>query len=291
MRFAFTRRSMLGLAFALAALPTLTVAIRTGRGRHRLRRREPQERARRCRRGLQGARPARACSSAMPPATRSPSRSRKAAPADIFFSADLAWMDYLDERNLIRKDTRAARSSATRSCSSRPTDSTAAVTIGPGMDLAALLGADGSLAMANVDSVPAGKYGKAALETLGIWASVADASSRPTMCAPRSPSSRPGEAPLGIVYRTDANAEPKVKVLATFPRRQPPADPLPGGDDRGRPPIPTREPSSIHHGGPTRRSPPTRSRASPSSRRQADVRHGRAGSRGILSHAAPCSTR
>ena len=85
------------------------------------------------------------------------------------------------------------------------------------MKLADLLGADGKLAMANVESVPAGKYGKAALEKLGVWDSVADKVVQADNVRAALAFVASGEAPLGIVYRTDAAAEPAVRVLGTFP--------------------------------------------------------------------------
>src|SRR6185295_1346155 len=94
---------------------------------------------------------------------------------------------------------------------------TANIALGKGADLATPLGKDGKLAMANVDAVPAGKYGKASLETLGIWPSVsARVVQADTVRAALAFVTR-GEAPLGIVYTTDANAEPNVKVIGTFP--------------------------------------------------------------------------
>jgi molybdate transport system substrate-binding protein len=137
------------------------------------------------------------------------------APADIFVSADLDWMDYLAERNLIKTDTRFNLLSNTLILIA-PKDSTLRTEIAPGFDLAGLLG-DGKLAMANTDSVPAGKYGKAALTTLGVWGSVKDkVAQAENVRAVLTLVSR-GEAPLGIVYATDANADPNVKVLGTFP--------------------------------------------------------------------------
>jgi molybdate transport system substrate-binding protein len=138
------------------------------------------------------------------------------APADIFFSADLAWMDYLEERILIRKDTRQTLL-GNEIVLVAPADSSATITLGPGADVAALLGADGRLAMANVDSVPAGKYGKAALEALGIWPSVAERVVQAENVRAALAFVATGEAPLGIVYETDANSEPKVKSIAAFP--------------------------------------------------------------------------
>ena len=92
------------------------------------------------------------------------------APADIFISADLDWMDYLENRHLIQTSTRE-NLLGNRLVLVAPADSTAKVEIKPGLDLAGLLGG-GRLAMADPNSVPAGKYGRAALEKLGIWNSV-----------------------------------------------------------------------------------------------------------------------
>lgn len=139
-----------------------------------------------------------------------------AAPADIFFSADTDWMDYLEERNLIQKDTRRTLL-GNKIVLVAPKDSTATIALAPGAKLADLLGADGKLAMANVDSVPAGKYGKAALTTLGIWDSVVSHVVQTDNVRAALTFVAQGEAPLGIVYQTDANAEPKVKVIAAFP--------------------------------------------------------------------------
>ncbi len=140
----------------------------------------------------------------------------QAARADIFFSADLAWMDYLDEKNLIAKETRRIIL-GNEIVLVAPKDSDATVAIGPGMDLTRLLGADGRLAMANVVAVPAGKYGKAALEKLGAWAAVADRIVQSENVRAALAFVAKGEAPLGIVYRTDARAEPSVRVVGAFP--------------------------------------------------------------------------
>ena len=100
------------------------------------------------------------------------------APADIFISADLDWMDYLENRHLIQTSTRE-NLLGNRLVLVAPADSAAKVEIKPGLDLAGLLGG-GRLAMADPDSVPAGKYGRAALEKLGIWNSVKAAVAPPT---------------------------------------------------------------------------------------------------------------
>jgi molybdate transport system substrate-binding protein len=140
----------------------------------------------------------------------------QAAPADIFFSADLDWMNYLEERNLIVKDTRKTLLGNSIVLVA-PADSSASVTLAPGANIVGLLGADGKLAMANVDSVPAGKYGKASLEKLGIWDSVKDRIVQADNVRGALAFVAKGGAPLGIVYATDANAEKAVKIVSTFP--------------------------------------------------------------------------
>jgi molybdate transport system substrate-binding protein len=92
----------------------------------------------------------------------------------------------------------------------------APVGIGPDLDLPALLG-DGRLSMAMVDSVPAGQYGKAALESLGLWASVEPLLAQSENVRAALAFVAAGEAPYGIVYATDAVAEDNVTVVGTFP--------------------------------------------------------------------------
>ena len=139
----------------------------------------------------------------------------KGAPADIFVSADEDWMNYLAERKLIKPDTRFDLA-GNRLVLIAPKDSKLTATNGQDFPLASLLG-DGRLAMADTASVPAGKYGKAALEKLGAWDGVKDKIAQAeNVRAALSLVSR-GEAPLGIVYATDAKADPKVKVLDAFP--------------------------------------------------------------------------
>ncbi len=137
------------------------------------------------------------------------------APADVFISADLDWMSYLAERHLIRPDTEV-RLLGNRLVLIAPATSAAAAEIAPGVDLAGLLG-DGRLAMANVDAVPAGKYGKAALQALGIWDAVADRIAQADNARAALALVALGEAPLGVVYATDAAAEPRVRIVGTFP--------------------------------------------------------------------------
>jgi molybdate transport system substrate-binding protein len=137
------------------------------------------------------------------------------AAGDIFFSADVESMDYLAERKLIKPQTRDDLLSNKLVLIAK-SDSTVALTIGQNFSLAQALG-NGRLAMGEPTSVPAGKYGKAALEKLGVWTAVASkvAPAQDARAALQLVSR--GEAPLGIVYQTDAAADKNVKVIGTFP--------------------------------------------------------------------------
>jgi len=156
------------------------------------------------------------------------------APADLFISADLDWMDYLQQSNLIRPKTRVTLL-GNRLVLIGPADSAAAVEIHPGFPLADLLGNE-RLAMADPAAVPAGKYGKAALEKLGVWSSVepkvvpaGDVRAALLLVSRR-------ETPLGIVYATDAAADKDVRIVASFPEDShppivyPAAEVAPGGN-------------------------------------------------------------
>lgn len=137
------------------------------------------------------------------------------APADLFVSADLDWMDYVAGKNLIKPDSRVSLLS-NRIVLVAGKDSPAKLELKPGADLSAALGSS-RLAMGNVDSVPAGKYGKAALQKLGSWDKVKDKVAQAESVRAALLLVSRGEAPLGIVYATDAAADPQVKVIATFP--------------------------------------------------------------------------
>jgi molybdate transport system substrate-binding protein len=137
------------------------------------------------------------------------------APADLFISADTAWMDYVAKKDLIKADTRV-NLLGNKIVLIAPRDSKTAVEIKQGFDLAKALNG-GRLAMANVDAVPAGKYGKAALEKLGAWNGVKDHIAQAENVRAALLLVARGEAPLGIVYSTDAAAEPNVKILSAFP--------------------------------------------------------------------------
>jgi molybdate transport system substrate-binding protein len=137
------------------------------------------------------------------------------APADLFISADLDWMDYLAGNGLIRPDTRV-NLLGNRIVLIAPRDANVSLAIEPGFNLAAALGGQ-RLAMANVDAVPAGKYGKAALERLGAWEAVKGRIAQAENVRAALLLVSRGETPLGIVYRTDAAADPSVRIVAVFP--------------------------------------------------------------------------
>jgi molybdate transport system substrate-binding protein len=137
------------------------------------------------------------------------------APADVFISADADWMDELAKKNLIVAASR--RDLLTNHLALiAPADSTVKFTIRKGMPLAAALGADGRLALAGPD-VPAGRYGQAALESLGVWPSVKDHLARGENVRATLAFVARGETPLGVVYDTDARIEPKVRIVGLFP--------------------------------------------------------------------------
>lgn len=137
------------------------------------------------------------------------------ASADLFLSADEEWMDYVEARKRIVPGTRASFLH-NRLVLIAPAASTIRLAIAPRFPLARALG-DGRLAMADPAAVPAGKYGKAALEKLGIWASVANkVASAENVRAALALVER-GAAPLGIVYATDARASAKVRMVGAFP--------------------------------------------------------------------------
>lgn len=136
------------------------------------------------------------------------------APADIFISASPKWMDEVEAAGDVVPDTRADLLGNQLVLIGAA--NAAPVTLSPELDTAALL-AGGKLSMALVEAVPAGQYGKAALESLGLWEAAAQhvAQSDDVRAALRLVAV--GEAPYGIVYASDAVAEPGVKVVATFP--------------------------------------------------------------------------
>lgn len=144
------------------------------------------------------------------------------APAEIFISANPEWMDYLEERKLIEGGTRKDLLS-NRIVLIVPADSGIdTLAIAPGFDLAGLLG-DGRLAMGDPDHVPAGKYGKQALEHLGVWSGVEARVARAKDVRAALALVERGEAPAGIVYSTDAAVSDRVRIAGTFPEDSHPA--------------------------------------------------------------------
>lgn len=138
------------------------------------------------------------------------------APADLFASADLEWMQYLEKKNLIRPGTRV-NLLGNRIVVIAPKAAAIADVPFTAEGFATALGADGRLATGEVNSVPIGKYAKAAFETLGLWAGLqprlaqADNVRAALLLVSR------GEAPLGVVYESDAKSDPGVKVVGVFP--------------------------------------------------------------------------
>lgn len=138
------------------------------------------------------------------------------APATVFISADEDWMDYLAERRLLAPGTRSDLLGNALVLIA-PKGSNVRLELAPGVDLAAALGKDGRLALAEPNSVPAGKYAKESLTKLGAWDGVAaHIVAADNVRAALNFVAR-GEAPLGVVYRSDAASEPAVRIVATFP--------------------------------------------------------------------------
>jgi molybdate transport system substrate-binding protein len=137
------------------------------------------------------------------------------APADIFISADLEWMDYLAERKLVRPDMRHSLL-ANRLVLIAAADSPISLKLAPDAKLAEALG-ECRLALGEVRSVPAGKYAKQALDKLGLWSSVSAKLAQVENVRAALALVARGEAAMGIVYATDAKAEPRVKILDIFP--------------------------------------------------------------------------
>ena len=137
------------------------------------------------------------------------------APADLFVSADEAWMDDVQRHGLVRPDTRVSFL-ANRLVLIAPAGKGATFPIRPGFPLVCVLGS-GRLAMADPDSVPAGLYGKAALTALGVWPAVASKVARGDSVRAALALVERGEAPYGIVYETDARASKGVRIVGVFP--------------------------------------------------------------------------
>lgn len=137
------------------------------------------------------------------------------APADLFVSADTTWMDHVAAKGLVRAGTRAPLLT-NRLVLVAPAAQPLRLSIARGFPLAAALGR-GRLALADPDSVPAGRYGRAALTSLGVWTAVAPRVARAENVRAALAFVSRGEARAGIVYATDARADPRVRIVGVFP--------------------------------------------------------------------------
>jgi len=137
------------------------------------------------------------------------------APADVFISADLDWMNYVEKKGLVAPGTRK-NLLGNRLVLVAPAKQPAKLQIAPGFTIGRALG-DGRLALADPQFVPAGKYARAAFEKLGVWNQVAERVAAAENVRAALALVARGEAPLGVVYQTDANAEPGVMVAGVFP--------------------------------------------------------------------------
>lgn len=138
------------------------------------------------------------------------------ARVDVFVSADQEWMDHLENRGLIKGGSRSDLL-GNRLVLIAPSDSSVAIELKPGAPIAAALGERGRLAVGDPDSVPAGKYAKGALGSLRLWTALEPRLARAENVRVALSYVARGEAPLGIVYVTDAMAESKVRLVDVFP--------------------------------------------------------------------------
>jgi molybdate transport system substrate-binding protein len=150
------------------------------------------------------------------------------APADVYVSANIKWMDFLAQKKLVAAGTRI-NLLGNRLVLIAPQDSKLNhVTIAKGFDIAKLAG-DGRIALADTKGVPAGLYAKAALTSLGAWKAAEPKLAQAENVRATLAYVARGETPLGIVYATDAHVEPKVKIIGTFPAGSHPAITYPVG--------------------------------------------------------------
>lgn len=138
------------------------------------------------------------------------------APASLFISADQDWMNAADAKGKIVKATRADILGNALVLVA-PKDSKVSLEIAPKFDLIGALGKDGRIALGEPNSVPAGKYAKASLTSLGVWDSIEPRIVSTDNVRAALNFVAKGEAPLGVVYRSDAVSEPAVRVVDTFP--------------------------------------------------------------------------
>ncbi len=138
------------------------------------------------------------------------------APADLFVAADEEWMTYVEAKRLIAPGTRVSFLANQLVLVAPAAGRLRSLPVRPGFPLARAL-AGGRLAMADPDAVPAGRYGKQALTRLGVWRAVEGSVARAENVRAALALVARGAAPLGVVYLTDARAEPAVRVVGVFP--------------------------------------------------------------------------
>jgi molybdate transport system substrate-binding protein len=143
------------------------------------------------------------------------------APADLFISADTDWIDYVEQRNLVAAGSRR-NLLANDLVLIAPATSTVQLKLAPGVNVAQVLG-DRRIALANPDAVPAGKYARAAFTSMGSWSAIEPKVAAADNVRAALALVARGEAPLGVVYRTDALAEKNVRIVDTFPAGSHPA--------------------------------------------------------------------
>lgn len=139
------------------------------------------------------------------------------APADVFVSADIEWMDALESSALVDPATRTELLGNRLVLVAPAASGAGPFTLHPGADLRPLLGARGRIALGAIESVPAGRYARAGFESLGLWDQVAPRIAGAENVRAALMLVARGEAPLGVVYASDARMESRVRVLATFP--------------------------------------------------------------------------
>lgn len=138
------------------------------------------------------------------------------APADVFISANVKWMDFLAKHKQIKPDTRVNLLGNSLVLIAPKSSKLEHVNIAKGFDIAKLAG-PGRIAVADVKAVPAGLYAKAALQSLGAWQAAEPKLAQAENVRATLAYVARGETPLGIVYSTDAAIEPAVKIVGTFP--------------------------------------------------------------------------
>ena len=144
------------------------------------------------------------------------------APADVYVSANIKWMDYLQKQKLVRDDTRVNLLGNALVLIAPTASKLDHVAIAKGFDIAKLAGQN-RIAVADTKAVPAGLYAKAALTSLGAWKAAEPKLAQAENVRATLAYVARGETPLGIVYSTDAKIEPKVKIVGVFPEDTHPA--------------------------------------------------------------------